>query len=296
MITWQVWRAIKQPPRTHRLFRLTLDEVRASQPAIPQNILITGIVFLTIAAFLSREFSSFLSIFILLAIPLTAINFVLTGSIYGLVWAFRSGQTIARLRRTGLYDLLCLTPPGPLNINWAVCVSVLYKSIGTSPVDTSALWPARMFLILPLVVYQSIQQDVADRPWLLVLVMGVYLALFIFWFYIEDVQSTILGGTLGLVIPVHTQDRFEVNVGTIVSYIGLQLLIYMLVILLYILLRRLFDTYILTGWLTNLGLPALALLALYFIREGVLRLLWRHLAYQLNAGPEVSLLMGYRVY
>src|SRR5690606_13154606 len=186
MITWQVWRAIKQPPRTHRLFRFTLNEVRASQPAIPQNIVIAGIVFLTLAAFLSREFSSFLSIFILLVIPLTAINFVLTGVIYGLVWAFRSGQTIARLRRTGLYDLLCLTPPGPLNLNWAVCVSVLYKSIGTSPIDMSAIWPARMFLILPLVVYQSIQQGGADRPCLLVLVMGVYLAAVMSWVYIKS--------------------------------------------------------------------------------------------------------------
>lgn len=297
MITWRIWQAMNQPPRAHYLFRMTAPEPRHLPAQISGKVLVGGTVLLTLAAFFSREFSSMLSLLILLAIPLTAAGIMLTGPIDGLRWAVRAGRALARLRSSGLYTPLCLTPAGAFSINWIVCVGVLHKIIRNPAAEPQSLWPMRLFLILPLTVFLSIQPRDIDRPAPLGLVMGLYLALLVAWFLIEDAQSMALGGLLGMLIPVHARDPFEVNLGTVVGYVSIQFVAYTLAILMWaVIVPYLYNNYSVTGWLADFGRLAITLGILFTTREIILGALWQHLSIQFNTEPEVRLPTGYRVY
>jgi hypothetical protein len=297
MMTWTLWRALQRPPRANRVFQMTLAEPRQTRRMLSNHALIAGVLLLTLIAVLSREFSSFLSLLILVIIPLTTLNFLLTGPIYGLRWAVQSAAAIARLRRSGLYELLCVAPPGPLNTNWLVCASVFHRLSDGVPLESQSLWPIRLLLSLPIIVYVSLQSGVTDRPVTLGVVMGLYLLLIILWFRIEDVQSMLLGGVLGMFVPAHTQDQVEVNIATIGGYLLIQLLAYLgAILLLYGVLPPLYSRLGFNGWLADYSRPALALFLLASTREVILRLLWQRLCSRLNIRAEVSLMTGYRVY
>ena len=125
MITWDLWRALHRPPRTHRLFQSILAGKSAPrQRAASTNVVLSGVLLLTLVAFLSREFSSVVSFVILILIPISAAQFILTGLICGLRWASLSVRAIDRLHRSGFYELLCTTPTGPLNIHWVGQASI----------------------------------------------------------------------------------------------------------------------------------------------------------------------------
>ena len=297
MITPHVWNALQRPPRTHRLFQLaSSDQLSPGRLPLSNNILLLALVLLTGAAFFSREFSSFISLLIFVAIPLAATNVIFTGPIYGLRWAVRSSQLIARLRRSGAYELLCLTPPGPLNVNWMACTAVLYKVIGTAALDARTLWPARMLLALPLVVYLTIQSGALEQQGVNVIVMSLYLVLFIIWFRLEDMQSMALGGLLGMLIPSFTRDRLEVRIGTLVSYFSIQFASYASAfVLFHMALPLLYASLDFDNWLADVSRPALALALLWSLREAILWFAWTHLLKRLQAGPEVRLVLGHRV-
>lgn len=296
MITSHVWNALQRPPRTHRLFQLAAADSTPRTLRIPNNILLPGLALLTGAAFFSREFSSILSLLIFAAIPLAAANIIFTGPIYGLRWAVRSAQLIARLRRSGVYELLCLTPPGPLNVNWMTCTAVLYKVVGTAALDARTLWPARMLLALPLIVYFTIQTGTLNQPGLNVVVMGTYLLLCILWFRLEDMQSMALGGVLAMLIPTLTRDRLEVRAAATVSYLGIQIASYSSAVFLFqTVLPRLFALLNFDTWLADIARPTLALVLLWSLREIFLHRAWSHLLERLQTGPEVRLTLGHRV-
>lgn len=294
MITLYIWNALHRPPRTHRLFQLAVADLPPPRRLpVSNNLLLFGLALLTGAAFFSREFSSLISLLIFVTIPLAAANVIFTGPIYGLRWAMRSALLLARLRRSGVYELLCLTPPGPLNVNWMACTAILYKVVGTAALDVRSLWPARMLLALPLVIYLTLQSGTLDQPGLNVVVMAAYLLLFIVWFCLEDMQSLALGGLLGMLSPTFTHDRLEVRAAAIVSYLGIQIASYSGAFFLFqVVLPRLlnFET-----WLADLARPTLALALLWSLREGILQAAWSHLLSRLQAGPEVRLTLGHRV-
>lgn len=296
MITWQLWQALNRPPITHRLFQRTRTGPSAFRPpVISGSAVLGGILLITIVAFVSRDFSSMIALAILVIIPLATLQFILTGPIHGLRWAAGSARAITRLRRSGSYDLLCMTPPGTLNIHWIVSAAVFHRSMSTFILSSRSLWPTRMSLALPLVIYLTAQMNVMDQPLVNVLVMSLYLASLILWFIVEDTQSVVLGGLLSMLLPTYTHDEFETHVSTIATYLLIQISIYTLVILLLsFMLPSVYSTLGLHGWLADVSRPTLALAVLSGIREGVLYLLWQRLLDRLNAGPETSLLMGYR--
>lgn len=297
MITLHVWNALQRPPRTHRLFQLvSTDTHKPGKLPVSNGIVWIALAIVTGAAFLSREFSSILSLLIFVTIPLAATNVIFTGLIYGLRWSVRSAQLIARLRRSGAYELLCLTPPGPLNVNWMACTAVLYKVIGTAALDARTLWPARMLLALPLVVFLTIQSNVLEQQGINVIVMSLYLLMFIAWFRIEDMQSMALGGLLGMLIPTFTRDALEVRIATLVSYFGIQFVSYASAFVLFqAVLPPLYASLNFDNWLADVSRPMLALALLWSLRESILFFAWTHLLNRLQAGPEVRLTLGHRV-
>ncbi len=297
MITWRIWRALQQPPRAHHLFHMPLPESPSHPFTISARLLFGAVLGCTLLAFVSREFSSLIALLILLAIPVAVVNLILTGPIYGLRWAVQAGHVLARLRRSGVYIPLCMTPAGALNINWIVCAGVFYKVVRANMTDAQSLWPVRLFLIVPLAVFSSLQAQMTDQPGSLALVLSLYLALLIAWFLIEDAQSMALGGLLGMLIPVHARDPFEVNLGTVVGYLSVQIIAYSLAVVMWaIIVPYLYNTYGVTGGLADFGRLAITLGIVFTTRELMLGALWQHLSIQFNTEPEVRLPTGYRVY
>ncbi len=121
---------------------------------ITWSLVVVALAIVTIL--ISTTLASILSFLILLAIPLLALRyglrFGLTGINYGLRWAVAASDALVAFRRNGHYDLLCLTPPGPLGVNWAVCTGVFYRLLEAGTYRPQDLWAGRMYLILPLTV------------------------------------------------------------------------------------------------------------------------------------------------
>src|SRR5690349_685194 len=118
MITWRLWRALKEPPRANRLFQFTVTSHALSEVPFPSLALLIALIILPLMLFTSQVIVSAFSFLLLIAIAILAVFQVFTGSYYGLIWSVRIANTIAHIRRQAIYETLCLLPDGPLCINW----------------------------------------------------------------------------------------------------------------------------------------------------------------------------------
>lgn len=287
IISWLLWRAIQQPPRRHPLFQRAHARQPIRHHLVSTNLVLTIFLLLTVTVFLSREFTSFLSIIMLFVIPVAALQLLFSGSINGFRWAIQSAQALAVLRRDGNYDLLALTPAGPLGINWAVSTGILLKTINKAGSFTN--WPVRILLMLPLVIFLGFQNTETDQPFLNALLMGLYLALFTLWFYSEDTQSLVLGGLTGMLVATYTRNRFELVAGTISILLSTQMLSYTGAIFMSIIvIPRLYALLNIQSWLTDYARLAAGFALLYLLREGLLWFLWHSLTRQLQVGVQID--------
>jgi hypothetical protein len=250
---------------------------------------------------LSHPLATIVSIAILLSIPLMALRFGLrfgfTGMANGLRWAIASGHALLRFRQSGLYDLLCLTPSGPLGVNWAVSTGIFYRLLRGSLVQSQDLWAVRLYIILPLTFFLTTRSTMLDHPYIVILNMLLHFGLIVVWFRLEDTQSITLGGLTGMLIPTYTRNFWEVRLAAFGLYTLVQVLIYTsAVIFSASILPPVYRMLGLQGWLVGFSYLVLALLLLGLLRELANQILWRTLVARLDLGSEVSIELVQRVY
>jgi hypothetical protein len=119
MLTLKLWHALHDPPSTHPIFRRTV--VLPTETYRKRRYLSWANVIIVLVLGLGEHIPTLL----LFLMPL--LLFV-TGIIYGLDCALRVSQAIAREHENDTFQLLSLSPPGPLGTCWTVCTSSLYRN------------------------------------------------------------------------------------------------------------------------------------------------------------------------
>jgi len=281
MTTWRLWQALKSPPSKHPIFQRMVspyyDDI--SWALVAQNVLIQGQIWFWSLIFVLDTRALILMMF--------------SGTFYGLIWSAIVSGTIAIEREYRMYDLLCLSPSGTLGISWAICTGCLHRNQTFEHVNSQEAWSIRIILFIPLVISANVIFGRAfSNPVSLTI---IWLAAFLIVFYLDHVQSIILGSLLGVLAPHYVPNRFDSRLWACVGFLFIQLTTYFVLFLTgAVILPTLYRVFAVSGWYADLSLPILSVAVFYLLREGILLQLWRRLTQQLNAAPtELDLLFGH---
>ena len=295
MLTYRLWRALQNPPLDDPLFDRMSNPPRHQRqgatlhelaPALaPTARWVMGIAALIIAPAIIIVGSPILMMLIFLLPLLLALTFVFSGTLYGTVWTIIVSGALARERREGTYELLCLSPSGALGACWRIAAGCLHRSDAFQRV---AKYVRRSVLLISipafLIAINNIAPELAPPiRWLLVLVnMGAIITAFA----VDLAQSVVVSNLVGMLVPTYIQRRIDTQVWSAGIFLALQLLTYLLMWQIgFRAVNVLFDGLALNGWLADLTLPLLRLWLFYAARERLIRYLWDILLERLGAVP-----------
>lgn len=130
MITWKIWSALHHPPSQQAVFRRYAN----GQVVVRRGRLPVFIVIAFLASYLCYQVMvARAPLAVWFWIPAKG-EFILLVVLLNLLWggylASAISQSIATTRQSGLYELLCLTPPGALGVVWAMGLGTLYRHPG----------------------------------------------------------------------------------------------------------------------------------------------------------------------
>ncbi len=266
MITRRLWRAFSQPPISKPLFeRVVLNA--AFSPALRSlwwnNLAIQGQVWLWSLVFILD----------VRALPLM----LLSGTFYGALWAVGVSGTILHERSTGTYDLLCLTPEGTFGVNWTICLGCLHQGDAFRHVNSQEAWTIRLMLMIPLIITGNLALNrlLTNSP-----VALIWMAVLVLLFYLDHIQSIIMGTLFGLMAP-QTSASSDTRLWAVAGLILAQVLSY-----------GAFLSLILLSPLLNFPpalSPLIALAAFFSLRECIIYVQIRSTRYLFNASVDEML-------
>lgn len=265
LTTWKLWRVLKKPPETHPLYQRTVE---TKGHPIPWY---TGLAEL---------------IGVLLFVPMI----VFTSAVYSMGWVVGISSSIAKERRQGTYDLLALSPGGPLGINWAVCLGCLYRNQIYRSINTRDAWIARFVIISILLFTLSAPFLGSDASAGQMLVALVYVAAVIAIVYLDHIQSILLSSLTGMLTPTYTTEQFNAQLWAFSVFVGVQTASYVATLLV---------TFVIVPALLPEGAAAqiiavvIGVSVFYGLREAVIGQMWRLLKERLNVdSAEVKEMLG----
>jgi hypothetical protein len=264
MMTRQVWRAFRQPPLKQPVFDRLVASVAFSPSLRPlwwNNLAIQGQIWLWALMFIVD----------VRALPLM----LLSGTGYGLLWALGISGAIAQERRSGTYDLLCLTPEGSFGVNWAITIGCLHQGDALRQVISQEVWTIRLMLLIPLTITANLMLNRALTQSPVALLWMVALLLI---FYLDHIQSIIIGALFGLMAPQAAALTGDSRLWALAGFLAAQAGSYALVLAL-TLLNPL-------GKLGPAASPLLAVVAFLLIREAIITWQVRVTRQLFNASPE----------
>lgn len=284
MLTPKLWRALHNPPSIHPIFRRSV-------------VLPTG-------TFKKKRYLSWANLIIVLVVGvgehipslllfLMPILLFITGIIYGLDCALRVSHAIAREYENDTFQLLSLSPPGPLGTSWTVCTTSLYRNREFDQLHTIVKSSIQVAIVITgvvgglLLIGQSPgftphpTQSVLPTLMILADLAGLFAAM-----YAEYVQSTLLGCLMGMLIPTYVESSLDAGFYAFSGFLLVQIIVYFLTALVgFYILPGLYQLMGFSGELAEISLTFLRVAAFISVREGVIRLAWGQLVQRLNAQP-----------
>lgn len=283
MLTLKLWRALHDPPSTHPIFRRTV--VLPTTTYTKRRFLSWANVIIVLVVGLGEHIPSLL----LFVMP---ILLFITGIIYGLDCALRVSQAIAREHENDTFQLLSLSPPGPLGTSWTVCTSSLYRNREFDQlhiiVKSSILVAVVIMAVIGglLMIGQSPMFTRYTQPLLPTLVTIVDLSGIFIAVYAEYVQSALIGCLIGMLIPTFVESALDAGLFAFSGFLLIQIAIYFLTALIgFTILPILYQALGITGEWAEITLTILRVLTFLGLREGAVRLLWGQLMERLNVQP-----------
>jgi hypothetical protein len=283
MLTLKLWHALHNPPSTHPIFRRTV-------------VLPTGI-------YKKRRYLSWANLIIVLVLGLgehipslllflMPILLFITGIIYGLDCALRVSHAIVREHENDTFQLLSLSPPGPLGTSWTVCTSSLYRNREFAQLHTIVKSSLLVAVVITSVlgglvlIGQSAAFSRLTQPILPTIVVLANLAAIFGAVYAEYVQSTVLGCLVGMLIPTYVENSLDGGLYSLSGFLLAQMTVYFLTALVgFYILPSAYQLIGFYGELAEISLTALRVFTFILVREAVVRLIWRHLVERLNVQP-----------
>jgi hypothetical protein len=277
-----------------RLFSQALRKQSVSQrafwPLIPEPMnsgrrgclvamLVTGLIF--IGSLISPDFIAFIlnggALIILGMIG------VVNGGFQGAISAMRIGGLLAGLRERGQLDLLCLLPPGGARITWELCTTCLHRTRTFSSLSSELVWVIRSIFILATVLIIARENR---NPWQGPFLAMTQIGLMYIVFYIDDIQSLIVGSLTGMIAPTYTRTPSDARLYGLMGYLLIQIATYLMVVLVaFILLPTLYRALHWSGLAADILQFIIGILALYSFREVLIRALWQMLMNRLDVYP-----------
>lgn len=291
--TWFLWDALYHPYYAHPFFQFLLRRppynlLRVLRRRLQQSRLADAA-----AVVISVPSYVLLLPALFLLLPLMLLVFMLlNGLYYGLVLALVVSGAISHERERGLFHMLSMTPIGALGTGWIICTAVIYRDdvlervhITVRIVFYVALAGCVLLMGLSL-LFSSFTSEVALRRGgpegtlvTFVAVIGL-----LFFFYIEHIQSLVLGSLAGVLTPLYISG--DVNAGLVAagSFLALQIGVYLLAFFSgFVLLPSLLHGAGLEGHYAAFLLVPLRVLGLYLLREALIEGVWRLLLRRVNA-------------
>jgi hypothetical protein len=271
-MTWQLWQAFSHPPSAHPVFQRVLNgsDYHIEWVLLAQSIFIQGQIWFWSLVFILDTRLLVLMIF--------------SGTFYGAVWALAISNSIAVERQQGMYDLLCLSPSGMIGVDWAIGTACLHRRAGFEHVNSQEAWSVRIILFVPLLVSAQLVLGRTMAATSAITVISA-LALLVF-FYVDHIQSIILGVTFGLLGPHMVDSRFDARLRALSGFLLAQLSGYLLLAATaFLLLPAVYQRIGLRGAWADFSLPFFSLLIFVIVRDRLLYRLMRMLCDRLNAAP-----------
>jgi len=300
MTTWRLWHALTHPPFNHPLFWRTVmtKEPEAAAPRrwpSGQVTLALLMLFICSSAMFPRQITALALVFFAI-VPFVLLTFTFNGLIYGLVWGVRISTTIAKAYESTLFDVLSLSPHGALGATWAMGTGCLYRNREFGDLNFPETWTIRLFIVIFVSMAMGTFSG-ARRANELALPVMVYALVLIATFYIDDIQSIVLGSLMGMLTPFYAHNRTDARLWTMGLYLLIQVTTYLSAIIGGFVLLPAFYEYIgLNSILGEITFPLLAFVVFCGVRELAISILWRNLTERLNADPgELNLTISRRV-
>jgi hypothetical protein len=298
MLTVALWNALKKPFKQHpvfyramRLRKLGVGEVsffvRPTRTAVERlrreaaNSFLTRLI-LFFAALPLAAFSIFAILFAGIPILMYGgpVLLPLISNAHGLTWAVGIGSLISTERERKTYDLLCVTPFGPLPTVWAIASGYAHFDKTLRNVNQIRAWQlAIIWVIVPFIGSMAMLQfGQMGYYFTLLPVFIAYLAAFTAILYIDQYQSIIVGVLVALIIPTLGRAMQETRIWITSIFILLQFIVYLITLLISLgLLPVIYDILNLDNLLTDYGTPALMVVIFFLLHEAVIRWLWHEL-------------------
>jgi hypothetical protein len=300
MMTWRLWRALTHPPYRNPLFWRSVStresETSRIRPWLNGRIVLAGLVLFVCGGMVFPRHINGIVMAGFLIIPFLLLIFTFNGLIYGLVWGVRISSSIAKSYEANTFDLLALAPTGALGATWAMGTGCLYRNRNLGDLNFPETWTIRLFVIIFTSMTLASLAGSGQGSNLVVLVL-VYVLVLMAGFYVDDIQSIILGSLVGMLTPIYARTRLDARLWTLGMYLLVQIATYVSSLLAgFVLLPAFYEHLKITGPYTTLSLPIMGLIVFFGIREIFNTVLWYDLARRLNADPkELNLLSGKQV-
>lgn len=208
-------------------------------------------------------------------------------AIYALRWAVQIASIIAREREAGTYDLVALSPSGPLGCNRAISAACLHRHESLEQIQSPGAWIMRLAFNLILVVsVASFTEPILKEQYgeqLNAFIALLYLGTMTLAIVIDHVQSVVAGSLIGMLTPHYVQGRMDAGFLAFAGFVGVQLVTYVVTLLAGF--RMLPDVLLAFGaapLFVTLALPIARLALFYLVREFLIQVLWRALLNELN--------------
>lgn len=280
VMSLQIWNALRRPPIHHPLFRrvsrsrpLTLPRPLTRIERSVLGLLVVGLLYVSL-----RSFAQMIFVMIFF-IPLgvTLLYMVLHGTLAGLYWAVRVSGAITRERERGMYDLLSTSPYGAFSVSWAICTGCQYYDQTFNGIGAQRVWYSRIFfltlLLLSAVISLADPRTRSPEGFLQVAELVVLLGVA---FHLDDIQSTVIGSLIGLIVPQITRHALDTRIGAFIGFLLLQIGAYALTILIGFVLLPQINAYLgAADWFEAYVLPVEQFAVFFAIREVITRMLWR---------------------
>lgn len=280
LTTWMLWHHLLRPG-AHPLFRRTLIAELADRTTSRMVWIIPLAGFLACCGdwtLFSRPTSS---ITILLLVAMISFS-----SFYVVAWVMNIGVMITREYERGTYDPLCLTPPGAIGANWAICTACLHRddALGWVNLMRQMMAGALLTILVLILMTTALKERTLDLSGLLGILADV--AMLSIASYFDHVQSTVLGSLVGMLVPTYSHNSLNVRVLSGVMFLTLQAITFgSTLVSATVILPGIFGALNTISWFADSGSLFWSLLVFYLTREGIIVALWKALAYRLNANP-----------
>jgi hypothetical protein len=252
MFSYALWRSLRRPPTRNPLFRQTYTHAEEAAPWYVGCVQWTGLLFFA---------------------PIIA----LAGLVYGFGWSVGIAGTLGKERESRRFELIRLTPPGPLGMSWAGALGYLYHHRTFRNVNTNSNLLIRtglMAFILSGVGLAVETQGFTFMPSFANIVL--YLVTLFAALLVDHVQSVVVAVLTGILAADAAGSRFGAQLVAFSLYSGVQIITYLVSLTLGVSLS------VLAANEAGLLLVLVVRLVLFAaVRELLIWLLWRRLDHTL---------------